>query len=52
MDSIARICISLLGLALAQPLLAQGQPIKIVGLVELSEPQAATSKAVATTNAR
>jgi branched-chain amino acid transport system substrate-binding protein len=36
MDSIARICIFLLGLALAQPLLAQTQPIKIVGLVELS----------------
>src|SRR5690349_5472679 len=36
MRSIARISAFLFGLALAQPLLAQAQPIKIFGLVELS----------------
>ena len=36
MRSIARISTFLLSLALAQPLLAQTQPVKIVGLVELS----------------
>src|SRR5437764_4131086 len=36
MGSIARICSFLVGLALVQPLLAQTQSIKIVGLVELS----------------
>jgi len=36
MRFIARISVALLGLALAQPLFAQGQPIKIYGLVELS----------------
>ena len=36
MHSLARIFVVLLGLALAQPLFAQGQPIKIYGLVELS----------------
>src|SRR5215471_10090285 len=36
MHSIARICSLLLGLALAQPLLAQTGPIKIAGLMELS----------------
>src|SRR5882724_13560228 len=36
MRSIARISALLLGLALAQPLLAQTQPVKIFGLVELS----------------
>ena len=36
MRSITRICSLLAGLALAQPLLAQGQTIKIFGLVELS----------------
>src|SRR6266567_6109962 len=36
MRSLARISAFFLGLALAQPLLAQTSPIKIVGLVELS----------------
>ena len=36
MRFLARISVALLSLALAQPLLAQGQPIKIYGLVELS----------------
>jgi len=36
MRSIARIFFVLFSLALAQPVLAQGQPIKIAGLVELS----------------
>ena len=36
MRGIARISLLLLGAALAQPALAQGQPVKIVGLVELS----------------
>jgi len=36
MRSYARIFIALISLALAQPLFAQGQPIKISGLVELS----------------
>src|SRR5712671_6968960 len=36
MRSITRISAFLLGLALAQPLLAQAQPVKIIGLVELS----------------
>jgi len=36
MRFLARISVALLGLALAQPLFAQGQPIKIYGLVELS----------------
>ena len=36
MRSIARIAALLLGLAPAQPLLAQSQPVKISGLVELS----------------
>ena len=36
MCSIARISIFLVSLALAQPLLAQTQSVKIVGLVELS----------------
>jgi branched-chain amino acid transport system substrate-binding protein len=36
MRSIARVSAFFLSLALAQPLLAQAQPIKIVGLVELS----------------
>ena len=36
MRSFARIFIALISLALAQPLFAQGQPIKISGLVELS----------------
>src|SRR5437764_5650865 len=36
MGSIARICSFLVGLVLVQPLLAQTQSIKIVGLVELS----------------
>src|SRR3979411_3224592 len=36
MRSIARICTFLVGLALTQPLLAQTQPVKIFGLVELS----------------
>jgi len=36
MRSLARISIALFSLALAQPLFAQGQPIKISGLVELS----------------
>ena len=36
MRSIARICALLLGLAFAQPLFAQTEPIKIFGLMELS----------------
>ena len=36
MRFIARISAFLLGLALAQPLLAQNQPVKIFGLMELS----------------
>ena len=36
MRFLARISVALLSLALAQPLFAQGQPIKIYGLVELS----------------
>src|SRR5437870_9163431 len=36
MRPIAHICAFLLSLALAQPLLAQIQPVKIVGLIELS----------------
>ena len=36
MRGIVRISLLLLGAALAQPALAQGQPVKIVGLVELS----------------
>src|SRR5438270_7275293 len=36
MRSITRISVFLLGLALVQPLLAQAQPVKIIGLVELS----------------
>jgi branched-chain amino acid transport system substrate-binding protein len=36
MKGIARISLLLLAAALAQPALAQGQPVKIVGLVELS----------------
>src|SRR5690242_15111821 len=36
MRLIARICLASLGLAFAQPSFAQGEPIKIFGLVELS----------------
>src|SRR5438874_9830346 len=36
MGSIARICSFLVGLVLVQPLLAQAQPVKTTGLVELS----------------
>src|SRR5438270_13458626 len=36
MRSITRISVFLLGLALVQPLLAQAQPVKIIGLVELA----------------
>jgi branched-chain amino acid transport system substrate-binding protein len=36
MRSLARLSVALLSLVLAQPLFAQGQPIKIYGLVELS----------------
>src|SRR5438270_6663880 len=36
MRSITRISVFLLGLALVQPLLAQAQPVKIAGLIELS----------------
>src|SRR3981081_1410166 len=36
MRSFARIAAFLISLALAQPLLAQTQPVRIVGLVELS----------------
>ena len=36
MRGIARISMLLLGAALAQQALAQGQPVKVIGLVELS----------------